>query len=213
VFTGIVREVGTIDEVQRQPRGGSRITVGCSGVLPDLTEGASVNVSGVCSTVVQLLRHGFVADLSPETLARSTLGEARRGRRVNLEPSVRLDTPLGGHLVAGHVDGVGEVTLWRRDGTGILAEWTAPPEVARFLVDKGSVAVDGVSLTPYEVSGDRFRVSLIPETLRSTTLEGLAVGDRVNLEADLLAKYARKAMQPATQGVTWDLLGRAGFLD
>jgi riboflavin synthase len=80
-------------------------------------------------------------------------------------------------------------------------------------VDKGSVAVDGVSLTPYEVSGDRFRVSLIPETLRSTTLEGLAVGDRVNLEADLLAKYARKAMQPATQGVTWDLLGRAGFLD
>lgn len=213
MFTGIVREIGTVEAVRKRPRGASRITVRCSLVLGDLSIGASVNVSGVCTTVAQLLPHGFSADLSPETLARSTLGEARHGRRVNLEPSVKLDTPLGGHLVAGHVDGVGEVTLWRRDGSGILAEWTAPPEVAQYLVDKGSVAVDGVSLTPYDVSEGRFRVSVIPETLRGTTLEGLAVGDRVNLEADLLAKYARKALQPSAQGVTWDLLNRAGFLD
>jgi riboflavin synthase len=213
LFTGIVREIGTVADVRPGSGGSARLRVRCDQVLGELSLGASVNVSGVCTTVVELVKDGFVADLSPETLARSTLGHARRGRSVNLEPSLRLDTDIGGHLVAGHVDGVGKVTLWRSEGGGILGEWSAPPEVTQYLVDKGSVAVDGVSLTPYHVTDDRFRVSLIPETLRGTTLAGLAVGDAVNLEADVLAKYAHKAVRPEPGGVTWDLLGEAGFLD
>lgn len=213
MFTGIVREIGVVDSVHRLTRGSSRIVVRCSELLSELAVGDSICISGVCTTIVELTSSGLTADLSPETLERSTLGTARPGRRVNLEPSVRPETPLGGHFVAGHVDGVGQVTLWRPEGTGILAEWRAPLTVARYLVDKGSVAVDGVSLTPYEVRGDRFRVSLIPATLRSTTLGGLAVGDNVNLEADILAKYARQATRPEPEGVSWDLLGRAGFLE
>ena len=171
-----------------------------------------MGVSGVCTTVVALGDGWFSADLSSETLTRTTLASARSGMKVNLEPSLRAGAEIGGHFVAGHVDGVGTVTLWRRDGGGVVAEFRAPPEVAAYVVGKGSVAVDGVSLTPHSVECERFRVSLIPETLRATTLGALAIGRRVNLESDLIAKYVAKTGAQRA-GVSLDLLARAGFLD
>jgi len=212
VFTGIVAEVGNLTALRPLQAGGARIAVRCPKVRSELGIGDSVCVSGVCTTVVVLTEDGFSADLSPETLRRSTLGSARSGVRVNVEPAVRAGQAIGGHHVAGHVDGIGRVTAWRRSGAGILAEWQAPTEAVPYLVDKGSVAVDGVSLTPYGVRDGRFRVSLIPETLRETTLGDLRGGDSVNVEADLLAKYAR-AGSGKTDGVTLDLLRRSGFLD
>jgi len=212
MFTGIVIEMGTLKQRRSLPGGGAAVTVSCQAIIPDLSLGASVCVAGVCTTVTELGPGEFGVDLSPETLRRTTLGDLTAGARVNLEPSLRADQALGGHLVAGHVDGIGWLTRWDRSGQSILAEWEAPHETARFLVEKGSVAVDGVSLTPYQVRGRRFSVSLIPETLARTTLGTLRVGAKVNIEADLLAKYAQKAL-PGTDGVTLDLLRRAGFLD
>lgn len=214
MFTGIIREVGEVGGV-RPVSGGARLTVRCRAVLPMLGHGDSVAVAGVCTTVVHITSRGFEADLSNETLDRSTLGRMRAGERVNLEPAIRAGEPLGGHYVAGHVDGIGRVTGWTRQGGGVLGEWEAPEEVAAYLRDKGSVSVDGVSLTPHSVIGARFRVSLIPETLAATTLGALSPGREVNLEADVLARYASagSAAAPTAGGVTLDLLGRAGFLD
>ncbi len=212
MFTGIVREIGSLRTLRRLPSGGATLSVACHSVLPGLGVGDSVAVAGVCTTVVRLDGAGFEADLSEETLARTRLARLASGARVNLEPALRAGEPIGGHYVAGHVDGVGRVTAWKRQGAAVLAEWETPPEVARYLREKGSVAVDGVSLTPHSVSGARFRVSLIPETLRETTLGALGPGDEVNLEADVLAKYAQGS-RPEAGGVTLDLLRRAGFLD
>lgn len=212
MFTGIIREVGTFRSLRRQPGGGARAFIECQSVLPQIAVGDSVAVAGVCTTVVRLDARGFEADLSVETLERTTLPRLRAGAPANLEPALRAGDAIGGHYVAGHVDGVGRVTSWVHQGAAVLGEWEAPPEVARHLREKGSVAVDGVSLTPHSVSGARFSVSLIPETLRETTLGRLRTGDEVNLEADLLAKYAEGTRQE-TGGVSLDLLRRAGFLD
>lgn len=208
MFTGIVAEIGTVSALRRRS-GGARLTVRCTGLLSRLDLGASVCVSGVCTTVTALGRDSFEADLSPETLKRTTLGDMRPGTRVNLEPALRVGDQIGGHLVAGHVDGVGRVTLWRREGEGVLAEWEVPPDLVPLLAEKGSIAVDGVSLTMHGVTGDRFRASLIPETLRASTLGDLRVGSRSNLEADVLARYAHASGE--RRGVTAELLARAGF--
>ncbi len=212
MFTGIVAEIGNLAAIRPLAVGGARLSVRCPTTAGAIAVGDSVCVSGVCTTAVLVRPDGFDADLSPETLSRSTLGAARPGLRVNVEPALRAGQPIGGHNVAGHVDGIGRVTAWRRSGPGVLAEWQAPAEAVPYLVDKGSVAVDGVSLTPYEVRDGRFRVSLIPETLRETTLGDLRIGDAVNVEADLLAKYAQAGAAQAG-GVTMDLLRRSGFLD
>jgi len=212
MFTGIVTEIGTLRRRRSLPGGGVSVTIACDAIVSSLEPGASVCVAGVCTTVTELGHDEFSTDLSLETLRRTTLGDLTAGARVNLEPSLRADQALSGHLVAGHVDGIGQVTRWDRSGQGILAQWEAPDEAAGLLVEKGSVAVDGVSLTPYGVRGARFSASLIPETLARSTLGTLRVGAKVNIEADLLAKYAQKAA-PGTEGVTLDLLRRAGFLD
>jgi riboflavin synthase len=212
MFTGIIREIGALRSLRKQPGGGARAFVECRAILPEIAVGDSVAVAGVCTTVVRLEPSGFEADLSVETLTRTTLPRLRAGSPANLEPALRAGDAIGGHYVAGHVDGVGHVTGWTHQGGAVLAEWEAPPEVARFLREKGSIAVDGVSLTPYAVGRGRFSVSLIPETLRETTLGRLRLGDEVNLEADLLAKYAEGTRQE-TGGVSLELLQRAGFLD
>ncbi|RMG92906.1 MAG: riboflavin synthase [Candidatus Dadabacteria bacterium] len=213
MFTGIVQDVGTVREISTVP-GGKRLRIATGLDTADFELGESVAVDGVCLTVTEIAPGRFSADASPETLGRSTLSALRPGRRVNLERALRLTDRLGGHLVLGHVDATGRVLGIRTEGAFRVVRFEAPPEVARYLVEKGSVAVDGVSLTVYEVSAGQFSVAVIPHTWDATALADRAPGDPVNLEADILAKYVERLLggRTADGGVTWDLLARSGFL-
>jgi riboflavin synthase len=194
MFTGIVEERGTVLET-----GAFRLVVGCHTVVSDSEIGASVAVNGVCLTVIARGLEDLSFDLSEETLARSTLGRLGRGDPVNLERPVTLSARLGGHLVQGHVDGVGEVSGIERDDQGGAVLTTRVPErLLRYAVEKGSISVDGVSLTIAELAGDGMRVALIPHTLAVTTLGTLVPGDLVNLEMDVIAKYVERLMADDT---------------
>ena len=202
MFTGIVEERGTVLEA-----GAFRLVVGCRTVVSDSDIGASVAVNGVCLTVVARGPEDLAFDLSEETLARSALGRLRPGDPVNLERPVTLSARLGGHLVQGHVDGVGEVAAIERDDQGGAVLTTRVPEgLHRYAVEKGSVTVDGVSLTIAELAGDGMRVALIPHTLAVTTLGTVVPGDLVNLEMDVIAKYVERL----TAGHTADGIGQGG---
>jgi riboflavin synthase len=190
MFTGIVEERGTVLEA-----GAFRLVVGCRTVVSESDIGASVAVNGVCLTVVARGPEDLAFDLSEETLGRSTLGRLRPGDPVNLERPVTLSARLGGHLVQGHVDGVGEVAAIERDDQGGAVLTTRVPEgLLRYAVEKGSITVDGVSLTIAELAGDGMRVALIPHTLAVTTLGTVVPGDLVNLEMDVIAKYVERLM-------------------
>src|SRR5919197_2422396 len=193
VFTGIVREIGTVEGVERSDAG-SRVRVRAA-LGRELATGDSVSVSGACLTVAATGDRTFEADVMNQTLSLTTLGELEPGRRVNLEPAVRAGEPLGGHLVQGHVDGTGTVAAIREDGFSRRLRISAPPELLRYVVERGSVAVEGVSLTVTALGEDAFEVALIPETLERTTLRGLEEGSRVNLEVDVIARYAERLMQ------------------
>jgi riboflavin synthase len=197
VFTGIVEELGTICDLRTTAVGADaavRLTVEGPLVTADVAPGDSIAVSGVCLTVVDSTAGQFAADVMRETLLRSTLASAGIGTKVNLERAVTLQTRLGGHLVQGHVDGTGSIV--RRDHTANwdVVEFTLPSQLSRYLVPKGSIAVDGVSLTVVDVGADSFTVSLIPTTLERTTLGTKAVDDVVNLEVDVMAKYAERLL-------------------
>jgi riboflavin synthase len=190
VFTGIVEEVGRVEAFR-----GTRLRVHATRVTRGLRPGDSVAVDGVCLTVVAADRGGFEVDLGAATLQRTTLGLRRPQDPVNLERPLTLARRLGGHLVQGHVDGVGRVRTVRGDGNSRWVEIAAPKAVLRYLVERGSVAVDGVSLTVAALSSRSFRVCLIPQTLQRTTLALKAPGDLVNLEADVLAKYVARLLE------------------
>src|SRR3954470_3634334 len=186
MFTGIVEQMG---EVQS---GGTRLAVSTP-LAAELERGDSIAVNGVCLTAVDIGDQRFEADVMEETLVRSTLGRLQNGDRVNLELALRVGDRLGGHFVQGHVDATGRVeTIQQRENSRVL-RIGAPPELMRYVVEKGSIAVDGVSLTVVDLDAKGFSVSLIPETLDRTTLGSAAEGDPVNLEVDMLAKYAVKA--------------------
>jgi riboflavin synthase len=194
MFTGIVEELGIVVQA------GTRMTVACRKVLVDSEPASSLAVNGVCLTVVERdeVEGTLAFDLSPETLARSSLGALAVRSPVNLERPVTLLTRLGGHLVQGHVDGVGTVAEVRPVATGVEMAFEVPAELRRYLVEKGSVAVDGVSLTVATVGEGRFGVALIPYTLEATTLGTANVGDRVNLEMDVVAKYVEGLVKEST---------------
>lgn len=193
MFSGIVAAVGRIEGAERRG-GGLRLAVGAGKLsLRDVAVGDSVAVNGVCLTVVGRGKNRFSVDVSRETL-RCTVGLDVPGA-VNLEKSLRLSDRLGGHLVSGHVDGVGRVTRFAPAGASRLLGVRAPRNLARYIARKGSIAVNGVSLTVNAVRGAEFEVNLIPHTLAATTLEGLRAGDRVNLEVDLLARYAERLLR------------------
>ena len=193
MFTGIIAAVGTVREV-KPAAGGVRITIDAAALdLTGVSRGDSIAVDGVCLTAVELQFSGFEADVSRETL-NCTTGFAA-GARVNLEKSLRLADPLGGHLVSGHVDGVGTVTRFEASGENRLLAVAAPRELAKYIARKGSVAVNGVSLTVNAVNGSAFEINLISHTLQSTNLNGLTAGSRVNLEVDLLARYAERLVE------------------
>jgi riboflavin synthase len=196
MFTGIVQDVGQV--LACQPQGGDvRLTVGCGRLdLASLRVGDSVCVQGCCLTAIDISGNTFAADLSRETLALTTLGELRAGAAVNLEPALRAGDALGGHLVSGHIDGVALIRAAHADARSLRLSIETTAELARYLAPKGSVAVDGVSLTINEVQGASFGVNIIPHTQSHTTLGRLAAGARVNLEVDQVARYIDRLMVP-----------------
>ena len=207
MFTGIVEELGVIDTIERTD-GAIRVLIRAPLVTSDAREGDSVAVDGVCLTVTTVSKGKFAADVMPETLRRSSLADAVAGRPVNLERAATLATRLGGHVVQGHVDATGRI-VDRRDGSA----WTdirvaVPDGLTRYVVEKGSIALDGVSLTVVEVTKDTFAVSLIPATLERTTLGAKQVGDAVNVEVDILGKYVERLLQSGT-GATAGTLERS----
>jgi riboflavin synthase len=213
MFTGLVQDVGTIERVAG---GGTtdlwiRTALG-AGAFED---GESIAVDGVCLTVVESTGDRFRVQAAPETLRRSTLGELTAGSRVNLERALRPTDRLGGHLLQGHVDGVASILDRRPEGDSLVLSFALPEALRPFFVEKGSVAVDGISLTVMDLSADRFRVMVIPETQRRTTLAEKAVGARVNVEADLIGKYVARLYAlgrgAGGGGVTRELLERSGF--
>lgn len=218
MFTGIIQAVGRLSSLQRSGAD-MRLHVNTGKLsLDDVGLGDSIATNGVCLTVVALPGDGYIADVSVETLSMSTLGSLKPGEVLNLEKALTLNTPLGGHLVSGHVDGIGQVLSRQQEGRSIGFEIEAPQQLARYIAQKGSICVDGVSLTVNAVNGSRFQLNIVPHTLEKTIMAGYRAGTRVNLEVDLIARYLErlllgdKAANPGSGGgLTLETLARYGF--
>lgn len=213
MFTGIIEELGVIRSI-RPGAHSSVLTVGAALVLSDLKIGDSVAVNGVCLTATNRDGGSFTADVMHETLNRSTLGALVSGSPVNLERAMPVGGRFGGHIVSGHIDGVGTITSVRRDDIALWYTVQAAPELLWYVVEKGSVAIDGISLTVASVERERFSVSLIPHTAAVTTLGRKRPGDQVNLETDIIGKYVEKLFQRRKEtgaGITLDFLTENGF--
>ena len=216
MFTGLIEEVGTVLRVERRGAGLRRLEIAAPGVCEDLKTGDSVNVNGACQTAVDVKGGAFEVESVAETLRRTTLGELRPGSPVNLERSLRPADRLGGHLVLGHVDGVGTVGRLEAAAGDTVLEVAPPAGLARYLAAKGSVAVDGISLTVVEVAAaGLFTVAVIPHTLAHTNLSQVRAGARVNLEVDVVARYVERLLEagraPASGGLTLDGLRDLGY--
>lgn len=214
MFTGIIETTGTVRNI-RESGGDWRLTIASDGIdFSTVALGDSIAVSGVCLTAVETAARHFVADVSRETLACTTLQDWRTGELVNLELALMPTSRLGGHIVSGHVDAVGEVVARRQDGRSERLDIQVPPELARYIAHKGSVCIDGVSLTVNEVSARGFGVNIIPHTAERTTLHLFQPGRRVNIEVDVISRYLErllhKELQP-TEGLTLEKLAAAGF--
>jgi riboflavin synthase len=220
MFTGLIECRGEVLKIERRANS-QRILIAPEPEDFTLKTGESVTVDGLCLTVAGFQARAFWVEVSSESLARSTLGELRKGSRVNLERALRMGDRLGGHLVQGHVDGVGKIIELRKEGEFKELRIQAPREIMRYIVEKGSVAVDGISLTVNKTGSAEFRLMLIPETLTRTTLGEKKMGDSVNLEADLIGKYVERLLfdrksrgsgEEALDKITWDKLKDEGFL-
>lgn len=214
MFTGIVEELGTIRAVRRGARS-AVLSIAARTVLEDLKIGDSVAVNGVCLTVTSLDDGGFTADVMPETLRRSSLGALGPGGRVDLERAIAAGGRFGGHIVSGHIDGTGRIAAVRPEDNAVWYTVEAAPGLLRYIVEKGSITIDGISLTVASVEADRFSVSLIPHTARCTVLGYKRPGDTVNLETDIIGKYVEKLLRPAPEtvqrGITLEFLAENGF--
>ena len=231
MFTGIVEELGEILG-RRHSNDSALLYIRGKKILEDLKIGDSVSVNGVCLTAAKITHEAFYADVMPETMRRSNLEDLKVGDKVNLERALLAGGRLGGHFVSGHIDGTGELLWERKEGNALVKSFSGPDDVLRYVVVKGSIAVDGVSLTVVDVDETSFQVSLIPHTLKETTLFYRKRGDRVNLEADMLGKYLEKFLtpflqknglqppqgrrqggnEPRSQGVTASFLAENGFI-
>ena len=193
MFTGLVAELGTVQRLARQ--GSSyHLTVGAKKVLENLKIGDSVAVNGACLTVVRMNDSGFTADVMPETVRLTNIGSLQPGSRVNLERTLRLCDGLDGHIVSGHVEGLGTISAQRPDGIAVVVTIDTPVELLKYIIKKGSITIDGISLTVTEVTETSFSVSLIPHTAKETTLGFKKVGDSVNLETDIIGKYVERML-------------------
>lgn len=194
MFSGLVEEMGAISLLNKS-LAGTRLTIIASTIMGDLTVGASVSVNGACLTVAARTDHDFSVDVSPETLHVTTLGSLTSGSPVNLERAMKLNDRIGGHMVSGHIDGIGALRSRHQDGNALILEVEAPKDILRLCVAKGSITVDGISLTINDVTERSFVVSIIPHTAKSTTLGLKQVGNQVNLESDLIGKYVERLLQ------------------
>ncbi len=210
MFTGLIEEMGTVKSIKRRADS-IELTVSGKEVIKDMRKGDSVSVNGVCLTVTsnQLPVTSFKVDVGTETLRRTSLGELRIGEKVNLEKALKMGERLGGHFVTGHIDGVGIIRKRIKEGDTFLFELEAPNEIMNYIIPKGSIALDGISLTIVDFNKNRFSVSIIPHTLEVTTLGFKKVGNKVNLEADMIGKYVVKLMKE--KGITLDFLKRYGY--
>jgi riboflavin synthase len=212
MFTGIIEELGTVRALRRSG-GSARLSLSAAAVLEGTALGDSICVNGVCLTGVDIAGGEFSADVAVETLRVTNLGELTPGAQVNLERALRLSSRIGGHLVSGHVDAVGRIRGKRDEGTGWRVLFDAPDDVLRYVIKKGSIAIDGISLTVADVDHGGFSVAMIPHTAKLTTLGHKTAGDTVNLEADLIGKYVERLLQGRTvSGVSLDLLKQNGFV-
>lgn len=218
MFTGIIEAIGKISRIE--PKGNdAKVTIETGKLdLGDVQLGDSIALNGVCLTAVELPGNGFVADVSAETFARTAFATLKEGSAVNLEKALTPTTRLGGHLVSGHVDGVGEVISRSDDGRSVKFQIKAPDELARYIAEKGSITVNGISLTVNGVNGAVFDLNIVPHTLQETTMDGFRVGTKINLEVDLIARYLERMMlgdraaEPDTQGISMEFLAENGFL-
>lgn len=209
MFTGIIEELGTVLNIERGVKS-SRITIGGDKIFDDLKVGDSVSVNGMCSTAVTVSDHTFTADIMAESMRRTNLGDLKKGVRVNLERAMPLNGRFGGHIVSGHVDGTGVILSQIREDNAVWVTIGAPDAVMRYVIEKGSIAIDGVSLTVAKVYADAFAVSLIPHTAAETTLLLKRSGERVNLECDIVGKYIEK-FTGKQSGITLDFLKEHNF--
>jgi len=207
LFTGIIREVGRVTSAQS-----GKVAITAGDVLRGLELGGSIAVNGVCLTITNLDTNSFSVDIMPETVERTNLGLLRAGDTVNLERPLALGGELGGHLVQGHVDDTGRVASIKWSNRAMIIRFEAPPEVMRYVVEKGSIAVDGVSLTVVAKDASSFQVSVVDYTREHTTLGNRQVGDLVNLEVDVIAKYVEQLSQAHSTDITFDFLQEHGFL-
>lgn len=189
MFTGIIEEVGHIRQM-----GGGQLAIDCQKVVGDVALGDSIAVNGVCLTVTSFDKNHFTADVMPETIRRTSLAELKKGSPVNLERALTLSSRLGGHIVSGHIDGTGEILSFKEEGNAILMKIAAGSELLRYIVEKGSVALDGISLTVAAVTNKDFTVSLIPHTREVTNLGSKKAGSTINIETDVLGKYVEKML-------------------
>lgn len=209
MFTGIIEETGVIRAVQRGAKS-AVLTVEAKKVLEDVHIGDSIATNGVCLTVTSVRGDCFTADVMNESIRRSSLGDLKPGSRVNLERAMAANGRFGGHIVSGHIDGTGTVVSVRRDDIAVWYTIRTTPQLMRYIVEKGSIAIDGISLTVAAVETDRFSVSVIPHTAQETTLSEKRPGATVNLENDVIGKYVEKLMQKDS-GITLDFLAQNGF--
>lgn len=215
MFTGIIEEVGTVKKMQRG-KDSVVLTIGATQVMEGTRIGDSIAVNGICLTVTDLHGDSFSADVMHETMNRSSLAKLTAGQRVNLERAMPANGRFGGHIVSGHVDGTGQIVDIRQDDVAVWYTIAAGAEIMRYIVEKGSIAVDGISLTVARVKQDAFAVSTIPHTVRNTVLQDKSLGDTVNLECDVIGKYVEKLMQKAPENeqkntITRDFLTKYGF--
>jgi riboflavin synthase len=220
MFTGIIEGLGRLTSIQAAGEG-KKLTIDADFSLEESKIGDSISVSGACLTAVEISGKRFKVDVSPETLARSTLGHAKPNDRVNIERALRLSDRLDGHLVSGHIDGAGTINHLEIKSNAIVIHIEAPPSLCRYMIEKGSVAVDGISLTINRCSRDSFEVSIIPLTAKMTTIGFKNIGALVNIETDMIGKYVEKFLsrkqeeqkQSEKSNISMDFLARAGFLN
>lgn len=213
MFTGIIEELGTVKDIKISGNSG-QISIAASKVIEGTKVGDSIAVNGTCLTVTRLTADGFTADVMPETMKRTSLSIVNRGDKVNLERAMAADGRFGGHIVSGHIDGTGTIREYKREGNAIWVTIAADEDILRFIVEKGSIAIDGISLTVADVTDTYFRVSVIPHTSDETTLTDKHAGDPVNLETDIIGKYVAKLLgysyskqsEKQLGGITMDIL-------
>ncbi|MCK9268149.1 MAG: riboflavin synthase [Alkaliphilus sp.] len=216
MFTGLIEEIGTVESVKKGPKSAT-ISIKAKKILEDMVPGDSIATNGVCLTVTSFTPDSFKVDVMAETMRKSNLNSLSPGNKVNLERALKLGERLGGHIVSGHIDGTGTIEDFRQEDNAVWVSITAPPDILKYIINKGSIAVDGISLTVAYVDNKCFKVSIIPLTKDETTLIGKNMGDEVNLEVDMIGKYVERLLSfkednPHNSNIDINFLSEHGFL-